>query len=557
MLLLLLAATPPPAPVPVYAAPDGGSQVILSSSTYAATWVRIPDCAPDGGNALNYTASSRSFSCGSVAAGGGGGGAPTTAQYWVGAADGTLSAEKNLGVLATGLVINTAGTPSAYAGATCGANQYATQTSASGALTCSQVSATALSGTVPQSSGGTGSGALTCAGGDRLTSNGTVYSCSALPVTGVTSPLTLISGSVECPAASGVSGGCVTTATQTFEGQKIFNDLATFSEAAYSPIVTPSIPTSLVAVGSVAVNGGVLPEANGTGLFLMGRRSWGDNAANVEVRSANWRDGGVLLQVNSAYPCNASQFSITNEGVYYGEATTPACGGDSNADLGALVHARGVSGSTSLMALSKQYLVAKGRLADNQDAIESDGGKPYYDGGTWVGLLPDGGTFYQYGGRHGELTVTASGPKYGGLLFEVKNAITGTAADKVFGVGPYGGIINMSSQTLAGLQPCPGVNIITSLGQYFYGAQGGELTYASDTQAWYVCRAAGWTKVSVAGDGYATIQDEGTPLTQRSTVNFTGAGVTCTDSGGITVCTIAGGGGGGGGVHPLISTFGL
>lgn len=148
--------------------------------------------SPDGGVGI-YT---RQLNCGAnmsctqsgttmtlASSGGGGGGAPTAAQYWVGAADGTLSAEKNLGALSTGLVVNTSGTPSAYAGATCGANQYATATSASGALTCSQVPATALSGTVPQGSGGTGAGALTCGANDRLTSNGTVYSCSALPVT--------------------------------------------------------------------------------------------------------------------------------------------------------------------------------------------------------------------------------------------------------------------------------------------------------------------------------------------------------------------------------------
>jgi hypothetical protein len=70
-------------------------------------------------------------------AAGAGSGAPTTAQYWTGAADGTLSAEKNLGALSTGLVVNTAGVPTAYAGATCGADNYASATSASGALTCS------------------------------------------------------------------------------------------------------------------------------------------------------------------------------------------------------------------------------------------------------------------------------------------------------------------------------------------------------------------------------------------------------------------------------------
>lgn len=49
---------------------------------------------------------------------------------------------------------------------------------------------------------------------------------------------------------------------------------------------------------------------------------------------------------------------------------------------------------------------------------------------------------------------------------------------------------------------------------------------------------------------YATIQDEATPLTQRTTINFTGSAVTCTDTGTVTECSITGGGGGGGGsVH--------
>lgn len=45
-----------------------------------------------------------------------------------------------------------------------------------------------------------------------------------------------------------------------------------------------------------------------------------------------------------------------------------------------------------------------------------------------------------------------------------------------------------------------------------------------------------------ASTGYQTVQDEATPLTQRTTINFTGAGVSCVDSGGKTVCTISGGG---------------
>ena len=42
--------------------------------------------------------------------------------------------------------------------------------------------------------------------------------------------------------------------------------------------------------------------------------------------------------------------------------------------------------------------------------------------------------------------------------------------------------------------------------------------------------------------GYNLVQDEGVDLTKRSTIDFTGAGVTCTDTGAKTQCTIAGGG---------------
>lgn len=62
-------------------------------------------------------------------------GSPADATYWVGSANGTLSAEHNLGALSTGLVLNTAGTPSAYAGTTC-TNQVLRLLSASGAGTC-------------------------------------------------------------------------------------------------------------------------------------------------------------------------------------------------------------------------------------------------------------------------------------------------------------------------------------------------------------------------------------------------------------------------------------
>ena len=74
----------------------------------------------------------------------GGSGAPTAAQYWTGAADAGLSAEHNLGLISTGLVLNTAGTPSAYAGTSC-TNQFPRSLSASGAATCASVASADLS----------------------------------------------------------------------------------------------------------------------------------------------------------------------------------------------------------------------------------------------------------------------------------------------------------------------------------------------------------------------------------------------------------------------------
>jgi hypothetical protein len=54
--------------------------------------------------------------------------------------------------------------------------------------------------------------------------------------------------------------------------------------------------------------------------------------------------------------------------------------------------------------------------------------------------------------------------------------------------------------------------------------------------------------------GYNVIEDEGAPLTKRTTVDFTGAGVTCTDTGAKTSCSIPGGGGGG--TSPYVLSFG-
>jgi hypothetical protein len=66
---------------------------------------------------------------------GSGTGGNLTAEYWIGAADGTLTNAHNLDGVANGLVVNTDGTPSQYAGATC-TNLFMMALSAAGASTC-------------------------------------------------------------------------------------------------------------------------------------------------------------------------------------------------------------------------------------------------------------------------------------------------------------------------------------------------------------------------------------------------------------------------------------
>lgn len=46
-----------------------------------------------------------------------------------------------------------------------------------------------------------------------------------------------------------------------------------------------------------------------------------------------------------------------------------------------------------------------------------------------------------------------------------------------------------------------------------------------------------------SSSGYSTVKDEGTPLPQRTDIDFVGAGVTVTDVGGVTRVSVPGGAG--------------
>jgi len=77
------------------------------------------------------------------------------------------------------------------------------------------------------------------------------------------------------------------------------------------------------------------------------------------------------------------------------------------------------------------------------------------------------------------------------------------------------------------------------------GSAGQVLTTAGDGNL-------SWTTVSGGGGGISTVQDEGsTVVTNATTINFVGSGVTATNVGGVATVTIPGGGGGGDTIYDL------
>jgi len=74
---------------------------------------------------------------------------------------------------------------------------------------------------------------------------------------------------------------------------------------------------------------------------------------------------------------------------------------------------------------------------------------------------------------------------------------------------------------------------------------GTNVTLDVATPGQVIINASGGGGSSNYDGGYLLVQDEGADLTKRSTIDFTGAGVTCTDTGSKTSCDIPSGGSGG------------
>ena len=166
---------------------------------------------------------------------GAGSGAPTDELYWVGAASATLSAEKNLGALGTGLVINTAGVPSIYAGQTC-TNQVVRILSAAGAATCSTITSafvdttvwtgTASSGVLKASSQGVlaaasaGTDYVAPGGALGTPSSGTLTNATGLPIsTGVSGLGTGVATFLATPSSANLASALT---NETGSGAAVF-----------------------------------------------------------------------------------------------------------------------------------------------------------------------------------------------------------------------------------------------------------------------------------------------------------------------------------------------
>lgn len=236
-------------------------------------------------------------------------------------------------------------------------------------------------------------------------------------------------------------------------------------------------------------------STHGQGVHAFGL-CW-DSASNPQIMlSCNWSRNPANGDLTLTYSSAPGAVQI------YG-----ATGGfaDPMTDAGDMIYRNG-SNATSRLAKGTQYQVLLGgSSAPGWGAVSLD------QASAVSGILPNSNT-------------TAASAN-------TASAIVARDGSGNFSAGTITAALTGNASTATALAANPAD---CSAGQYATAiAANGDLT----------CAQVAYSQISSTPTLYnQTVEDEGTPVTQRGTLNFTGAGVSVADSGGKTTITIAGGG---------------
>ncbi|UOF80628.1 tail fiber protein [Caudoviricetes sp.] len=141
--------------------------------------------------------------------------------------------------------------------------------------------------------------------------------------------------------------------------------------------------------------------------------------------------------------------------------------------------------------------------------------------------------------------VKINGTLMSGLATGILKNTTTTGVPSIAVAGDFPTLNQNTSGTAAGLSATlavgsGGTNLTTIADAAILATNSANtLTAVTATALQSIRRNAGntaWESFTpaAAGAGYATVQEEGTGLTQRTTINFVGAGITATDNAGLT-----------------------
>lgn len=297
----------------------------------------------------------------------------------------------------------------------------------------------------------------------------------------------------QCFAASAVDGGCLTAGDQEIGGAKTFKSPITSEKTitvsgSNEAVVAPYVAATVWCEAPVFTNGN-----NGQTTKMIGMKTEYDPGPDNQIWSYLDRDAGEILSINNGYLNRQRKVAaVTNTG-----QIAAGCNQASNVsgDDSSFIDCSTESGHVALSAPDGYHLNIRGMLGTDHAAIETDGGCPVPDGGTWVvgtggtGIGADGGicaSYYRYAGLHGNVTsrsgTGASSALYAGWQQEWLNPLTGGFSDKTGWIDAWGGFGHGHQLSFAQLRAIgPSVLIITTLGQFKYGMQLSALNYAFDT----------------------------------------------------------------------------